>query len=78
MTTAIPCFYIPKTLVTEQKYAGFSGESKLLFGMILTNAEHTKAIMELSRLIAAIDTEDLAALKHQLDLDLQQKKHYEK
>lgn len=54
-----------------ERYALLSGESKLLFGMILTNAEHTKAIHEAADLIYVIGEENIAGLKRQLELDLQ-------
>jgi len=67
-----PCIYVPKELIKDQKYAKFSSESKLLFGMILTNAEHAKEILELSKLIEMLGLNGISYQKSQLDFDLKQ------
>lgn len=60
-----PCFYIPKQLMTKE-YSGFSVESKLLFGMVLTNATQAKSINELADLICKIDSQELKLMHTQI------------
>ena len=60
-----PCFYVPKQLISPE-YANFSVESKLLFGMILTNSQQTKSIQELAELIQTIDYKELKLMHSQL------------
>lgn len=45
-----PCYYIPKQLFTPE-YSNYSTESKLLFGIVLSEAKQTKSIEELYNLI---------------------------
>ncbi len=58
-----PCFYMPKQIMTPQ-YAAFSVESKLLFSMIFTNAEHIKALTETAELIERIGEKELYNMRH--------------
>lgn len=60
-----PCYYIPKQLITPE-YAVFSVETKLLFGMILTNAKQTKSICEVADLIKNITEKDLKFMHDQI------------
>lgn len=60
-----PCFYIPKQLMTTE-FSGFSVESKLLFGMVLTNATQAKSINELTDLIAKINSKELKMMHTQV------------
>lgn len=60
-----PCFYLPKELVTHN-FSEFSTESKLLFSMIFTNAQHTKSIYEVAKLIEKISEKDLKEMRNQL------------
>ena len=57
-----PCFYVPKQMF-DNKYSKFSAESKLLFGMIFTNAVHTTAIKETSELIDSISENELSNMR---------------
>ncbi len=63
-----PCFYVPKKLMSTE-YSGFSVESKLLFGMILTNATKTKSINELADLINRIDNRELKLMHIQVPIN---------
>lgn len=60
-----PCFYIPKQLMTTE-FSGFSVESKLLFGMILTNTTKARSISELADLIYKIDSKELKLMHNQV------------
>ena len=53
-----PCYYLPKQLFTSE-YKDFSPESKMLFGMIFTNANSKAVIKETSRLIESINDNTL-------------------
>lgn len=61
-----PCFYIPKQLLTPE-YARFSAESRMLFSMIFTNAEHTKSILETAELIQSIGKNELYNMRHEFE-----------
>lgn len=45
------CYYLPKELLTNKEFAGFSTSSKLLAGIIFSCAESGQAIMETAELI---------------------------
>ena len=55
-----PYFQIPKILFADKKYAKFSCESKILFSMILNNANGYKEIIETAELIKNFDTNTLS------------------
>lgn len=59
------CFCLPKNIVTPQ-FAGYSAESKLLFAMVFSNAEHTKAIYEVANMISKIKEDELNAMRREL------------
>ncbi|MCC8112249.1 MAG: hypothetical protein LIO74_11915 [Ruminococcus sp.] len=67
-----PCIYVPKELIKDQKYAKFSGESKLFFGILLTNTEHAKENIELDKMIEMLGVHSISYQKSQLDFDLKQ------
>lgn len=65
------CYLMPSELLGD-KYTNFSVESKLLFSMIFTNAEHTSAIKETSRLINSISNKDLYRMRQGiLDIEVE-------
>lgn len=68
----MPCFYLPKQLFNN-KYSSFSAESKLLFSMIFTNAEHIKAIKETASLIHRISDNELAYMRQEYTSMLEEK-----
>ena len=45
------CFYVPKKLM-DKEYSEYPVESKILFSIILSTAQNTKAIMSCAKLIA--------------------------
>jgi hypothetical protein len=53
---------MPKQIMTPE-YSSFSLESKLLFSMVFTNAEHIKAITETAELIDSIGERELSTMK---------------
>ena len=65
-TKSIPYYYLPQQIMNE-KYEAFSVESKMLFSMIFTNAEHIKAIKETAQLIEKIDEKELYEMRHMLE-----------
>ena len=45
------CYYLPKELLTNKDFAGFSTSSKLLAGIIFSCAENGQTVMETAELI---------------------------
>ena len=50
------CFYVPKKLM-DKEYSEYPVESKILFSIILSTAQNTKAIMSCAKLIANLGDE---------------------
>lgn len=69
MLKTIPYFYMPKQIMTPD-YAAFSVESKLLFSMIFTNAEHIKTISETAQLIESIGEKELYNMRRLFENDI--------
>lgn len=59
------CFCLPKELLTPE-FSMYSNKSKLLFAIVITEAETAKSINELSSLIQKIGEKRVSALYHQV------------
>lgn len=66
MSNKAPCYYMPKQIMT-QEYSNFSVESKMLFSMVFTNAEHINAITETANLINCIGSKELYNMRHEFE-----------
>lgn len=58
LTTA-PCYYMPKTFLTDNRLSAYSLDSKLLTGIILSVADNGEAIVEAAELINALGVDYL-------------------
>lgn len=76
MPKPIPCYYLPKQIMTED-YAAFSVESKMLFSMVFTNAEHIKTITETAQLIEKIGEKELYNMHRLFEHDMSTQKERE-
>lgn len=54
-------YYLPKELVTPQ-YADYSLQTKMLFSIVISEAETAKSVMEMSQLINDIGSKNILAL----------------
>ena len=59
------CIYLPKELMTNG-YNGYSAETKLLFGMILSNSVTASAVMNVADLINQLGKAEINALQGEL------------
>mgnify|MGYP000606413924 CR=1 FL=1 len=59
------CIYLPKELMTNE-YNGYSAETKLLFGMILSNSVTASAVMNVADLINQLGKAEINALQGEL------------
>lgn len=59
------CIYLPKELMTNV-YNGYSAETKLLFGMILSNSVTASAVMNVADLINQLGKAEINALQGEL------------
>lgn len=66
MQKNISSYYLPKQIMTSD-YESFSVESKLLFSIIFTNAEHIKTITETAQLIEKIGEKEMYNMRRLLD-----------
>ncbi len=62
-------FYLPSELFTKD-YSDFSNESKLLFGMLLTNMTTAKAVMDTARLIDEIGVRKISSMHKSLEAEI--------
>ena len=61
----VQCIYLPKELMTNE-YNGYSAETKLLFGMILSNSVTASAVMNVADLINQLGKAEINALQGEL------------
>lgn len=66
MQKNISSYYLPKQIMTSY-YAEFSVESKMLFSIIFTNAEHIKTITETAQLIEKIGEKEMYNMRRLLE-----------
>lgn len=59
------CFYVPKKLM-DKEYSEYPVESKILFSIILSTAQNTKAIMNCAKLIANLGDDEIRSLKSEM------------
>lgn len=59
------CFYVPKKLM-DKEYSEYPVESKILFSIILSTAQNTKAIMICAKLIANLGDDEIRSLKSEM------------
>lgn len=59
------CFYVPKKLM-DKEYSEYLVESKILFSIILSTAQNTKAIMSCAKLIANLGDDEIHSLKSEM------------
>lgn len=69
------CYCLPTGLFC-QDYSKFSVKAKVLFGMVITEAENGKAISELAELIETIGARKVSSMYQQIhkELDLSEQK----
>lgn len=58
-------FYIPKEIMSVE-YINYSAESKLLFSMLISNAETAAAIADTAKLIDEIGVRKISAMQKSL------------
>jgi len=63
-------FYLPPELFTDE-YKDFPNESKMLFGMLLTNMETAKGVMETARLINEIGSRSISSMHKIVESEIQ-------
>lgn len=54
-------YYLPKELITPQ-YADYSLQTKMLFSIVITEAETAKSVMEMSQLINDLGSKNISAI----------------
>ena len=59
------CFCLPKELFSKE-FSEYSNKCKLLFAVVLTEAETAKSLSELSELIQQLGARRVSALYHQV------------
>lgn len=59
------CFYLPKEIMTDE-YRGYSAETKLLFAMLLSNANTSSAIVNVAKLIDELGSKEVNSLHKEL------------
>lgn len=59
------CFYVPKKLL-DKEYSEYPVESKILFSIILSTAQNSKAIMGCAKLISSLGDEEIRSLKNEM------------
>lgn len=63
------CFFLPKELLTKE-YSNYSLKSKMLFSIVLTEAENGTSINELAELIEKIGSRNVSSLYKQAHKEL--------
>lgn len=58
-------YYVPKELITAE-YREYSAETKLLFAMLLSNANTSSAIVNVAKLIDELGSKEINLLHKQL------------
>lgn len=53
----IPCYYIPKSFLTDKKLINYSIDSKLLAGIMLSMANRGEDVIETAKLINNLGTD---------------------
>lgn len=63
------CYCLPSELFSKD-YSKFSVKSKVLFGMVITEADNGKAISELAELIEEMGSRKISAMFQQIHNEL--------
>jgi hypothetical protein len=50
-SNAIPCYYMPKSFLTDSRLSEYSSDSKLLVGIMLSIASDGESMLEAAKLI---------------------------
>jgi hypothetical protein len=69
MKTNNNCYCLPTELFSKE-YSNFSVKSKVLFSMVLTEAENGASINELAELIETIGTRKVSSIYSQIQKEL--------
>jgi len=65
------CFYLPKKIMTDE-YREYSAETKLLFAMLLSNANTSSAIVNVAKLIDELGSKEINLLHKQLQKNIEE------
>ncbi len=64
---AMPCYYLPKNLLSDKAFSGFSISSKMLTGILLSCAENSQTIVETAELINMLGKEQIKRMLNELN-----------